>query len=779
MAGQVQDSSVAQDAGIVSLARELLLRAAGVANNSHCNNSTANNPVRSRRSSQEWNNCQLPTTTACNPLKGPPVLPSSFFSFRGHDEGRQSPAEVPPRHDFESRDDPLTRKSKYNTIITPLPPVAAPAPAPAPAPTPAPAPAPGTVAPAAAPVATASIRSSPDAPPLLASKVGAKYTVKQSCVNFAHAEKRAAAAAAAAEVDAANKTRFVQIGDQRRAVDGLAIWPRNEGGVSLQPKPLLNTSSSWSERVGSHYKIGKGGALIIEEPPRSPAGDDVGPRDEPGGRGGFNIKLSARGAQTVTVCLNQCPSRLLGERKQAVNTATAALSTRHAVDGSRGVTDGDLDRARSLELLTRPAEPEDKRPTLRRSEEGVHHQDLRRVPPDHHRPQMSTPFCEEPPPRLPPSPQAPLAAEVARVPQKDKSFGENLQGKIEPQQQPCPARSCNFGTGAKTNCEDIRDVAPPISVLGFMETIASLRSYINDPPRGDTQVLERVGCDDSRVPCMKPSSVKFVARNNVGSPRTKSGGGDAGRWPCCRRLGNGYQNEQYITGAPQREPETANSLLTASPSGTTTIQKEAVHAAGYRRRYGQRDNSGETRQRDASDKKTERQRLQSADSNTYRRNREVSPARQRLPSAESTESYAETAGTTAIREDDSSSCTLARKRALVRVRLARQRSSLAAAVSDANERAFRAERRRKREENIAALLLKTFGGGAVDGSRHVERRPSCCEAENNDREGGGGGECNSSPAGLRFSSEWTVLCGEKSTYTCVLLVRSSFNAPTL
>lgn len=69
----------------------------------------------------------------------------------------------------------------------------------------------------------------------------------------------------------------------------------------------------------------------------------------------------------------------------------------------------------------------------------------------------------------------------------------------------------------------------------------------------------------------------------------------------------------------------------------------------------------------------------------------------------------------AMLEEDERSCALARKRALLRVRLARQRQDLAGAVADANERGFRAERRRRRDEKVAALLIKTCGGGEGEG----------------------------------------------------------------
>lgn len=706
----------------------LLRRAAGLADNS---------PVRNGHSSDEWHCSQPPPPTPRNPRL---VLPS----FRRHNRGGQQSPDKLPQHDFESLDDPLTRTSEDGIVIaTPPPPSRPPAPPP--------------LAPPPLPPATASIRSSTDSRPLLAGKEDTTDTVR-ACHNSVMAGK----GAATAMVDAAKKTRCVQTGDRARAVDGTAIWPRNEGGLALQPKtPYLIASPSSSKRVGFSCYNGEGGALRIEAPPRYPAGDDVGPRDETGGGGGggsgFSVTFSARGAQTVTVNLSQCPSpRFSG--KQAVSTAAVAeLKAPHAVDGSRGMVDRDLDKARGPELFTtRPAESKDKRPDLHRSGEEVHHQGLRRVPSGLPRPQMSRHVYQAPSPWLPPSWQVLPLTGVACAPQKNKSFSEKLQRKIGPRQQPHPARSCNFRTGAKTHFEDIRDVAPPVSVLGTVERGASLRSYIDDTCAGDTYVLERGGYDDRRVPCTQPSSDRFVARHNVCSPPIESGGGDAGRWPCYHRLGNGYDNGQYIAGAPQREQEAANSSHTASPSGTTTIRKATVHPAGYRRwrRYDQRDDSGgETHQRNACDKtKTGGQSSQSGDSNTDRRGREDSSTRRRLPSAESTKSDDETADMAGVREDDSFSCALARKRALVRVRLARQQNSLAAAVADANERGFRAERRRKRAAKLAALLLKTFGCGVIDSSRHVERRPLSSQDDENGREGGGG-ESGSSPTGVRMSSE--------------------------
>lgn len=54
-----------------------------------------------------------------------------------------------------------------------------------------------------------------------------------------------------------------------------------------------------------------------------------------------------------------------------------------------------------------------------------------------------------------------------------------------------------------------------------------------------------------------------------------------------------------------------------------------------------------------------------------------------------------------------SSCALARKRALLRVRLARQKSLRVAAEAEASEQGFRAELRRNREKNVAILLRRT------------------------------------------------------------------------
>lgn len=81
-------------------------------------------------------------------------------------------------------------------------------------------------------------------------------------------------------------------------------------------------------------------------------------------------------------------------------------------------------------------------------------------------------------------------------------------------------------------------------------------------------------------------------------------------------------------------------------------------------------------------------------------------------------------------QGDVISCALARKRALLRVRLARQRHELATAVVDANERGLRAERRRRREEKLAVLLTSTLRGGGVGvgsggcgGNRSARGRP--------------------------------------------------------
>lgn len=97
-------------------------------------------------------------------------------------------------------------------------------------------------------------------------------------------------------------------------------------------------------------------------------------------------------------------------------------------------------------------------------------------------------------------------------------------------------------------------------------------------------------------------------------------------------------------------------------------------------------------------------------------------------------------------QDAESSCALARKRALLRVRLARQRHDLATAVLDANERGLRAERRRRREEKLAALLINArrdsdvgvgYGGCADNQSARGRQlgRERCYSRESGERGG--------------------------------------------
>lgn len=100
-------------------------------------------------------------------------------------------------------------------------------------------------------------------------------------------------------------------------------------------------------------------------------------------------------------------------------------------------------------------------------------------------------------------------------------------------------------------------------------------------------------------------------------------------------------------------------------------------------------------------------------------------------------------------QDDESSCALARKRALLRVRLARQQHELATAVVDAHERGLRAERRRKREEKLAALLISArrdssggdIGYGGCSGNQSARGgqlgRDKCYDTESDERGGEG------------------------------------------
>lgn len=86
-----------------------------------------------------------------------------------------------------------------------------------------------------------------------------------------------------------------------------------------------------------------------------------------------------------------------------------------------------------------------------------------------------------------------------------------------------------------------------------------------------------------------------------------------------------------------------------------------------------------------------------------------------------------------------SSCALARKRALLRVRLARQRSLRAAAEAEAIEQGFRAELRRNREKNVAMLLQRT-SERMVHGRRRL-KIPSRVDERNSNSADGGNGEC--------------------------------------
>lgn len=113
---------------------------------------------------------------------------------------------------------------------------------------------------------------------------------------------------------------------------------------------------------------------------------------------------------------------------------------------------------------------------------------------------------------------------------------------------------------------------------------------------------------------------------------------------------------------------------------------------------------------------------------------EAFPTGRRLQTENSTTMSAMTAS-----RDEKGSCALARKRALLRVRLARQRFNLEVAVANANERGFRAERRRKREEKLAALLIKTCGSGQVDiGNHRLDFHPSIHGLREINRSGGEG-----------------------------------------
>jgi len=105
-------------------------------------------------------------------------------------------------------------------------------------------------------------------------------------------------------------------------------------------------------------------------------------------------------------------------------------------------------------------------------------------------------------------------------------------------------------------------------------------------------------------------------------------------------------------------------------------------------------------------------------------------------------------------EDEASySCALARKRALLRVRLARQRKELATAAVDASERENRFERRRRREEKLAALLMKArresagcgegAGGGWV--AKGNQQNRECYDRERGKRQGERGSHVAWSP----------------------------------
>lgn len=97
-----------------------------------------------------------------------------------------------------------------------------------------------------------------------------------------------------------------------------------------------------------------------------------------------------------------------------------------------------------------------------------------------------------------------------------------------------------------------------------------------------------------------------------------------------------------------------------------------------------------------------------------------SPARQRSREKSPrgvSDSKMELATMLAMQEDESS-CILARKRAQLRVKLARQRCSLQRAVADAEERRCAADRRRRRDEKVAALLMNTCGEAVISDTCH-------------------------------------------------------------
>ena len=536
-----------------------------------------------------------------------------------------------------------------------------------------------------------------------------------ACLDFIAAEKEAVVAAAKKRFSSPETLGVTSLSppvDWTLAVQRLAAWPRRGGGVAVATQHPMPLSSP------------RGGNEATESSPPSPPL----PQGFECDRQFFGLRRArddTRGAAAGIERSTQCPDYESGDDVSVHRSATwrrrkrvSRRSTRNALEGSRCF------RSESQQTSPRPPPPP---PTWPRKE-----------------------ACVEP--------TATCSDDGARDGQVG-SWREQRSGDRPKHVAPCAtaeARDCQKAAHRER-------AAPPLPggdfpVRGKMEGEARTSSSGSDDGVDQQVSVEEEGRDDDG----SELSGDYTLRDDPNREPGGGGGGDGGgigERRCCCRVSNDVnrgccRNDEGSTRTLKAPQPGISRTISSARTAACCITRGAVQVATTVKattRVGQQS-SGHPSDRwpcasfesdpssvrhHANEEPTSPQRWRSHSTSYYDTEGDsgydgegdVDEVRSdpRQHSVQSSSEGARPVGVSTRHEsegaadgddgeqDDEISCALARKRALLRVRLARQRHELATAVVDANERGLRAERRRRREEKLAALLAnaRRDGGAGV------------------------------------------------------------------
>lgn len=543
----------------------------------------------------------------------------------------------------------------------------------------------------------------------LAEGLGAAAAV-DACLGFIAAEEKAVVNAA--------RRRFGTTVDWARAVGCMVGTPqaaRPAGRLESPPrKPALPPPSRrefklW-QRPGFSAEdrncdaVGEG---------RQCSADDVGP---PGAvDNGRDGRTALTKEQQTAVRCGRCPSWRLAREKVI---ATEALGSQHVRESS-GSNSNSENTAPCTELKQSDLE-DDRR--IRCQSKATFSWESRRAPEDcPGSPQLSTKLGAAP--QTPPSPLPPPPAPKPSLPTAVRNQFIDRAEKVEQTPlTPNGARRCSASFNFETGAEDCHTRHHGEAARVFPSPCSPRKNGgIRDPidPGGDRQVAEKEGESDNQT-YSEPSPVDLEAKS-IWDPRNEPERDATEPQRCDCFSGNECLCEEHSTDASTETETTSPSQTFPSRAYTQTAADSTALLTHNTDRHRHRCRR---RQRPSPRFNRESNRLENsvATAGLQPPPTPLLYAVEKSPTG-STEISADVAARIAMREEQIS-CALARKRALLRVRLARQQWNLAAAVAEANDQDFRAERRMRREERVAALLRKTCVGGATaGGSGRVEDCP--------------------------------------------------------